>query len=33
MYVIKKNLQSKCRACGNINNLDSNHRAGAQLMK
>jgi hypothetical protein len=33
MYLNKKSLQSKCRACGTINNLDSNHRSGKQLMK
>jgi len=33
MYVKQKQLQSKCRSCGNINQLDSTHRAGAYLMK
>jgi len=28
MYLNKKSLKSKCRACGTINNLDSNHRSG-----
>jgi hypothetical protein len=29
MYLKQKQLASKCRACGHINNLDSTHRAGA----
>ena len=29
----KKSLQSKCNACGNINNLDSTNKAGSYLMK
>lgn len=33
MYIKQKSLQSKCRACGTINNLDSTHRSGIQLMK
>lgn len=33
MFIKGKSLQSKCRACGTINNLDSTHRSGIQLMK
>lgn len=33
MYVNKKQLMSKCRACGNMQQLDGMHRAGTQLMK
>ena len=33
MFIKQKQLQSKCRACGTINNLDSLHRSGVQLMK
>lgn len=33
MFLKQKNLQSKCRACGTINNLDSVHRSGVLLMK
>lgn len=33
MFVKKKKLMAKCRACGNESTLDSSHRAGAQLMK
>ena len=29
----KKILQSKCNACGNINNLDAINKAGAYLIK
>ncbi len=29
----QKQLFSTCRACGNTNNLDGNHRAGAYLLK
>lgn len=31
--VKQKQLQSKCRACGNINQLDSTHRAGIHISK
>jgi hypothetical protein len=33
LYVKLKQLQSKCRACGNINILDSTHRAGIHISK
>jgi hypothetical protein len=34
LYVSKqKKLMSKCRACGNLNQLDDTHRAGTHLMK
>lgn len=33
LFLKQKQLASKCRACGTIQQLDSTHRAGAQLMK
>lgn len=33
MYIKQKGLHSKCRACGNDQQLDHMHRAGTQLMK
>jgi hypothetical protein len=33
IFVKQKQLFSTCRACGNTNNLDGSHRAGAYLIK